>query len=87
HQEIQAKLTEILIAQDYQDLTGQVINKILNLLKTLEDDLSSLIKKFGKLTKHEKKESDINLKGPLEEGHTEKKSQDDVNDLLSQFGF
>jgi len=83
----QNKLTEILIAQDYQDLTGQVIHKILKLLGSLEGDLTNLIKKFGKQTKAVEEEPEIALKGPLEDGHVEKSSQDDVNNLLSQFGF
>lgn len=85
---IQDKLTQILLAQDYQDLTSQVIQKILKLIQTLEEDLISLIRKFGIPTPtiEEKKEEDL-LKGPLTENHAEKSSQDDVNDLLSQFGF
>ncbi|PCI23666.1 MAG: hypothetical protein COB67_12535 [SAR324 cluster bacterium] len=83
----QAKLTEILIAQDYQDLTGQVIHKILSLLGSLEAELASLIKKFGTKVQAVQTVDEVQLKGPLEEQHEEKSSQNDVNDLLSQFGF
>lgn len=40
------KLTDILLAQDYQDLTGQVIGKIITLIETMETDLLSLMEKF-----------------------------------------
>lgn len=37
-------LSEIIIAQDFQDLTGQVINKIMKLLHNVEGNLISLVK-------------------------------------------
>lgn len=86
---LQGKLTDILIAQDYQDLTGQVIQKILNLLKTLEEDLLGLIKKFGKAEQknQEKTAQEVAMVGPLQDDHKDKSTQNDVDDLLSQFGF
>ncbi|MCP4751957.1 MAG: protein phosphatase CheZ, partial [Proteobacteria bacterium] len=35
----QQQLTDILLAQDYQDLTGQVINRIVTLMTSLEQEL------------------------------------------------
>lgn len=87
-EQIQGQLTEILIAQDYQDLTGQIIHKIINLLSTLEQDLVSLLETFGQTyVQQEKTSSNIELKGPLHKDSTEKQSQDDVDDLLSSLGF
>lgn len=83
----QNKLTEILIAQDYQDLTGQVIFKVINLLKTLESDLAQLIDRFGRAVKEVAKDPETMLKGPLSEDDSSKSSQNDVDALLSEFGF
>ncbi|MBU3917612.1 protein phosphatase CheZ [bacterium] len=87
HNPIQEKLTNILIAQDYQDLTGQIIFKVITLLKEIETDLAQLIKKFGQTIVIAKDEGQMSLKGPLSDSDSEKSSQDDVDNLLSQFGF
>ncbi len=84
---LQEKLTNILIAQDYQDLTGQVIFKVINLLKSLEKDLAQLINRFGQILKETDVEEETQLKGPLSEVSQEKSSQDDVDSLLTKFGF
>jgi chemotaxis protein CheZ len=91
-------LSNILMAQDFQDLTGQVINRVTGLVKEIEASLVDLvymasqveeitgIVRDGKPTR----EKD-NLKG---EGPQINKSaedvvsnQDDVDDLLSSLGF
>ncbi len=84
---LEEKMTNILIAQDYQDLTGQVIHKMINLIRTLEEDLSFLIKKFGHTIKEVENVEQISLKGPLDDENGDKKNQDDVDSLLSEFGF
>ena len=84
---IQTKLTNILIAQDYQDLTGQVIHKVMNLLNTLQDDLTELIKRFGQIYQEGEETDQVALKGPLNEDDEKKSSQDDVDSLLKEFGF
>ena len=84
---IQTKLTNILMAQDYQDLTGQVIHKVMNLLNTLQDDLAELIKRFGQVYQEAEEVDQIALEGPLSEDDENKSSQDDVDSLLKEFGF
>ncbi len=84
---LQSRLTEIMIAQDYQDLTGQVIFKVINLLKTLETDLALLISRFGQVIDDNAVSEEVELKGPLAEEDEAKKSQDDVDALLTKFGF
>lgn len=87
NQETQSKLTEILIAQDYQDLTGQVIFKVVNLLKTLETDLAQLIDRFGKILIENQQVEEAKLRGPLSEADKDKSTQGDVDALLTKFGF
>jgi len=82
----QGQLTDILIAQNYQDLTGQIVNKTLSLLNNFEEELVSLITTYGKVSTHTEKAVG-QLQGPLGEKSEEKKSQGDVDDLLNSLGF
>lgn len=83
--------TDILTAQDFQDLTGQIILKVMNLLKELEQKLVELVETFGIRIRgksgKEKSKSD-ELYGPAhEKKEGALKSQDEVDALLAQFGF
>ena len=42
-------LSSILLAQDFQDLTGQVINRVTGLVKEVEDNLVNLVRMAGKV--------------------------------------
>jgi chemotaxis regulatin CheY-phosphate phosphatase CheZ len=85
-------LSTILTSQGYQDLTGQIVTKIVDFQKGLEAKLIDLVKTFGakaskKTMKKQEKKPD-ELYGPASakvEGAVH--SQDDVDALLAQFGF
>ena len=52
--------TEILMAQDFQDLTGQIIRRVINLVEEIEGNLVELIKIQGEhFVKEDKKEEKI----------------------------
>ncbi|MCS7202876.1 MAG: protein phosphatase CheZ [Thermodesulfovibrio sp.] len=70
-------LTEILTTQSFQDLTGQILKKVISLVSELEVELVHLIKTFG--LKIEEKES---VKKEIE-----KVTQEEVDELLKEFGF
>lgn len=70
-------LTEVLTTQSFQDLTGQVLKKVINLVGDLEIELIRLITTFG--LKIEEKEA--------AKKEVEKVSQEDVDELLKEFGF
>ncbi|MCX8167259.1 MAG: protein phosphatase CheZ, partial [Candidatus Micrarchaeota archaeon] len=70
-------LTEILTIQSFQDLTGQTIKKVIKLVGDLEIELVKLITNFG--VKLDEKPAIIN--------ESNKVSQDDIDNLLSEFGF
>jgi len=82
-------LTEILMAQDFQDLTGQVIKKVIALAQDLESQLMSvLIETMPGEKRTESVESLLN--GPVinAEGRTDVvASQQQVDDLLDSLGF
>ena len=45
--ELQGHMTNVLMAQDYQDLTGQVIRRVIELVREVEDSLIHLLTVFG----------------------------------------
>jgi len=81
-------LDAILAAQDYQDLSGQIIQKIMKLLKDLELRLVNVIRTFGVKLEAGKKEDKDELYGPAHQARVESvHSQDEVDSLLAEFGF
>ncbi len=93
-------LTEVLMAQGYQDLTGQVIRRVIELVKEVEDNLVSMLTAFGDTNENKqrednpqssKKDTDIvKAEGPIIDAETRDdvvSGQDDVDDLLSSLGF
>jgi chemotaxis protein CheZ len=88
---VKGYLTTVLLAQEYQDLTGQIIKKVIHLVGEVEDKLIGLIKLTGapEVTKT-KGEDSSSLDGPPVPGisHSDTVSgQDEVDDLLSSLGF
>lgn len=92
------QLTEILMAQDFQDLTGQMINKVINLVEEVEGKLLDLLKQFSERqiqfenreTPEEAQARAIAPEGPIinkEEREDVASNQDDVDDLLASLGF
>ncbi|MGV8075276.1 MAG: protein phosphatase CheZ [Syntrophobacteraceae bacterium] len=81
-------LNIVLTAQDYQDLTGQIIQKIIALLEDIELKLVNVIRTFGVKVDGGKKAEGGGLYGPAHKRKTEAlHSQDDVDSLLAGFGF
>ena len=83
------QLMEIMMAQDFQDLTGQVIKKVIALAQDLESQLMAvLIETMPGEKRTESVESLLN--GPVinAEGRTDVvASQQQVDDLLESLGF
>ncbi len=79
-------IDKILSAQNFQDLSGQTVLKVMDVMKELQDRLVGIIKSFGvKLEKRKRKDE---LYGPAHEKmEGALKSQDEVDALLAQFGF
>lgn len=82
-----ALLMEIMMAQDFQDLTGQVIKKITSLAQDLERQLVQVLVDFAPNTK---KEENSLLNGPQIDPHNSVDvvaNQEQVDDLLDSLGF
>jgi chemotaxis protein CheZ len=88
-QQTNEQLMEIMMAQDFQDLTGQVIKKVVDLVQNLETQLLSLlIEAMPEQRKTETAEGLLN--GPVinAEGRLDVvTSQTQVDDLLESLGF
>lgn len=83
------QLMEIMMAQDFQDLTGQVIKKIVDLAQRMETELLQvLLEAMPKDMKFEAPEGLLN--GPVmnADGRTDVvANQEQVDDLLESLGF
>lgn len=84
-----AQLTEIMMAQDFQDLTGQVIKKIVALAQDLESSLMNVLLEVLPDAKRTQEVTDL-MNGPVvnAEGRTDVVvNQEQVDDLLDSLGF
>lgn len=95
---VSANLSEILLAQDFQDLTGQVIQKVTALVREVEENLVKLVVMASNVDRITGIVHDLNTSveqtaaegiGPQIDATREDvvSSQDDVDDLLSSLGF
>lgn len=83
------QLTEIMMAQDFQDLTGQVIKKVVDIVQGLESQLLNLLLE-AMPEQRKAMTSDGLLNGPVisKEGRTDiVEDQAQVDSLLDSLGF
>ena len=91
----QKELLEIMMAQDFQDLTGQVIKKMMEVIKLIEEQLVQvLVDNVPHVTDGVKLEDDRDEHAKLRNGPQVGESkvdavsgQDQVDDLLDELGF
>ena len=100
---IHSNLSEVMMAQDFQDLTGQIIRRVINLVQEVEDNMVELIRlsggsQFGRKPKNneatvETADDEALMRGigPQVPGASDASGsvsgQDEVDDLLSSLGF
>lgn len=89
---IQTGLNDILLAQGFQDITGQVIRRVIELVQDLEASMVELIRVSGKKLTPEQKADVGDAFGPVVPGVDDRQgdvvnNQDEVDDLLSSLGF
>lgn len=93
-----SSLSDVLMAQDFQDLTGQVIRRVISMVTEVENNLVRLVRCAGAGIGGVRVEemptvaaNDITPEGPAVAGTLEAASrlsgQDEVDDLLSSLGF
>ncbi|MCQ8182871.1 protein phosphatase CheZ [Methylomonas sp. SURF-1] len=91
---IQAGLNDILMAQGFQDITGQIIRRVIDLVQDLEISMVNLIKISSRKVSANAQTPAAHheLPGPVVPGVDDREgdvatSQVDVDDLLSSLGF
>ena len=85
-----AHLTDIMLAQDFHDLTGQVVAKVVALAIDLEDSLVKLLVQAAPSELAPEPAAAADLHGPVvnPEGRTDVVcNQSEVDDLLASMGF
>ena len=95
---IHGNLSDVLMAQDFQDLTGQVIRRVITLVQDVEESLVAIIRLAGPTAAAAAAETaepadggeGVGAHGPAVPGvdHGDVVSgQDDVDELLASLGF
>ncbi|WP_194726835.1 protein phosphatase CheZ [Noviherbaspirillum malthae] len=79
-------LSAIMMAQDFQDLTGQLIKKVVDVIAQTENDLLRLLIDAAPATSAQHLRADELLAGPGAPGSVALE-QDGVDDLLAELGF
>ena len=95
-QQLNSSLNSVLMAQDFQDLTGQVIRRVIDLVCEVEDNLIHLLTVFSESEQAQSSSDgkkvalEQEAEGPIINAHERDdvvNSQDEVDDLLSSLGF
>jgi chemotaxis protein CheZ len=85
-----ARLLDIMMAQDFQDITGQLIKKVVTITKTVEQELAQLLRDNAPAEVREKLAAHKAPPAELMEGPSVPSvalDQDNVDDLLADLGF
>ena len=85
-----AQLLEIMMAQDFQDLTGQVIKRMMDVIQEIERQLLMvLLENMPEVAPRQPKQDSSLLNGPQVDASKAGvvASQDQVDDLLDSLGF
>lgn len=90
--EIHNNLSEMTLAQGFQDLTGQVLRQVIGLVEEVETNLVKLVKVAGQSQQSVESAPVDPLKAEGPQINAKNKpnvvnNQDDVDDLLSSLGF
>ena len=88
---IRKNLADVLMAQGFQDLTGQIIRSVMKLVEELESALANLARLSGDVVEHTTLgETPTSGQGPVVPGVTKGEvatGQTDVDALLSGLGM
>lgn len=81
-----ARLLDIMMAQDFQDITGQLIKKVVTITKTVEQELAELLRDHAPQALRDKLAAKpVLMSGPSVPSVA--LDQNNVDDLLADLGF
>jgi len=81
---LRATLNEVLMAQDFQDLCGQEIRKVMRMVQDVEYTLINMIRSPGGSEKNPQSDKRTSPAGVAD---SDKLGQDEADDILSSLGF
>lgn len=86
---LRANLTDLAQIQEYQDLTGQIIKRVIRVVRDVESGLIVLLRSTGSALKagHAAGPHEEKLEGPAVPGLSVSSSQQDADALLAELGF
>ncbi|MFN2381731.1 MAG: protein phosphatase CheZ [Guyparkeria sp.] len=93
---LKGQLTEIMMAQEFQDLSGQLLMRVIDLLEQLEEKLVGLLQITAPVRSAKERAGKSQPAECADEGQGPQlpsasdnvvKNQDDVDDLLASLGF
>ncbi|KJR43148.1 Chemotaxis phosphatase, CheZ [Candidatus Magnetoovum chiemensis] len=92
--EVDNDLIDVMVTQEFQDITGQILKKVIKLVSELEGQLVQMVKAFGSKgdaqqpIDKEQTSAQKELPGPqIKTGENVVSNQEDVDALLSELGF
>ena len=84
---VRGHLTELAQTQEYQDLTGQIIKRVIRVVRDVENALIELLRSTGSKATVTPIHAREKLEGPTVPGLSVSTSQQDADALLSELGF
>lgn len=91
--QIRGSMNDVLMAQEFQDITGQIIQRVIRMVHELEQSLVDMLRIFSQRLDGESRQpgqQHDEINGPAIPDVTRgdvMQNQDDVDDLLSTLGF
>jgi len=90
--QVKAKMTDIMMAQDYQDLTGQMIKQVITMVKEIEEKMVHLVAISGTTLSETKPKNEDGTMAhgpqlPTADKAEVATNQNEVDDLLASLGF
>lgn len=88
-QQLRGNLTSLAQIQEYQDITGQIIKRVIQIVRDVESGLIVLLRSTGSVpgVVRPAAQNEVKLAGPAVPGVSISNSQQDADALLAELGF
>lgn len=87
NQQLTKTTTDIVMAQGFQDLSGQVLKRVITLISEVQDSLVDLVRMFGVADNAMNQEMPQSAVAKAAENQKSACNQDDIDSLLGSLGF
>lgn len=90
-EKFRSDISDLMVAQDFQDLTGQIIKQVIDLVQEVEQKLVNVVRRAGQeITPRTMPLKNLKVEGPQVNATNREyvvNNQDEVDDLLLSLGF